>query len=151
VITKNMFCEITIDEFLSRENKNRDQLVDIDSYRSTSVGLAMRHLGLISDCFVLKYLQTRSGIFKIYSNPIQVGILTFDEMLSLLPDELEESHQEISNWNRNIIMKDCRECEYWRKNRCIDPIQWVDENLDKCCRHKLGAQPVMVIPVDNDD
>ena len=42
------------------------------------------------------------------------------------------------------MKKSCAGCKYFRKDktgsqRCADPITWVNDKGDRCCRHKGGA------------
>ncbi len=94
MITKKMFCEITIREFLDKLEKNPfDNWRDITegyAYQSTSVGLAMKYLGLIKSGQTLDYLASRAGIYKMYidKEKAETNILTFREILDMLPEEL---------------------------------------------------------------
>jgi len=75
-----------IDDYLSNDNEQQ-KVTESDAYCSTCVGIAMEHLGLLSDS-TKEYLSDRGGIFLTYvdKETKQINHLTMREMLSLLPD-----------------------------------------------------------------
>lgn len=91
-----MFCELVIKEYLGNLEKNPfNNWRDISegyAYQSTCVGLAMEHLGLKLSNQTLDYLISRAGIYEFYADEKEgkAHILTFREMLDMLPEELPE-------------------------------------------------------------
>lgn len=33
----------------------------------------------------------------------------------------------------------CKSCKYWAGDRCIDPLEFVNEEGELCCRYQDGA------------
>ena len=91
MISKKQYCELVIEDFCNSEEINREELTEVDIYKSSCLGVAMEYLGLIKDPSNLEYISTRAGIADTYVNADErvINMLTVRDMLSLLPDEVE--------------------------------------------------------------
>lgn len=82
MITKKQFCEHIIAEWCdSHGMQNPPEETYIT--QSSSLGVAMEHLGLIKDQAMLKYIQDRAGIYLLTKNG---GHLSTRELLEMLPE-----------------------------------------------------------------
>ena len=104
MMTKKMMCRKIIEEF--KESSTDRYLMDYKDeelipfiFSSTSLGISLEHLGVITKekyPIEFEYLSHRGGIFQTHYDKEsgEVYFLTFRELLSLLPDELTEKENE---------------------------------------------------------
>lgn len=87
MITKNELCWIIVNEHFGDLPINEGEI-----YHSSSLGVAMLHLGLIKDESNKTYAESLDGFFLSgesspkYHRPMSIGTLTLKDVLSLLPD-----------------------------------------------------------------
>jgi hypothetical protein len=95
LISKKQYCELIIEDFCRSEAINREELKEGDVFKSSCLGVAMEYLGLINDQEILEYVATRGGVLDTYVNAEEkvINVLSTRDMLSLLPDEVE------NQWN----------------------------------------------------
>lgn len=103
MMTKKMICRKVIEEF--KESSTDRYLMDYKDeelipfiFSSTSLGISLEHLGVITKekyPTEFEYLSHRGGIFQTYYDKEsgEVCFLTFRELLSLLPDELTDKKE----------------------------------------------------------
>ena len=103
MMTKKMLCRKVIEEF--KESSTDRYLMDYKDeelvpfiFSSTSLGISLEYLGVITKekyPTEFEYLSHRGGIFQTYYDreTNEVCFLTFRELLSLLPDELDEKNK----------------------------------------------------------
>ena len=104
MMTKKMLCRKVIEEF--KESSTDRYLMEYKDeelvpfiFSSTSLGISLEHLGVITKekyPTEFEYLSHRGGIFQTYYDKEsgEICFLTFRELLSLLPDELNEKENE---------------------------------------------------------
>lgn len=98
MITKDQFANYIIDNFCEEEKIKREDLNESHIYKSSSLAVAMEHLCLLKDKRSKDYASYRGGSFiELIENSGSEGcfsgiaILSTREMLSLLPETLEET------------------------------------------------------------
>jgi hypothetical protein len=81
---------MTIKDFKTKNNLS--EINDECVFQSSSLGVAMEYLGLIKDENIKSYIKSRSGLMLNYFDDKnkKVHILTFRELLNLLPERLDD-------------------------------------------------------------
>ena len=93
MITKAQFCKMTIEKFIEEDEDLRKKykwntLPEEEVYKSSSLGVAMEHLGLLSSPEIKDYVDARAGtIFTWWDKESnEVALLTTRELIDLLPE-----------------------------------------------------------------
>lgn len=88
MMTKNQFCKMLIRNF---EKTEGHKATESDIVCSSSLGVAMDHLGMIKNRDDSDYVSSRGGICYVYWDEEKQGtaILTTRELLDFLPDECD--------------------------------------------------------------
>jgi len=88
MLTKREACLAVIGEFCV-DNKigPEDLIADKHIFSSSKLAVAMEYLGLIEDRTLQEYAATRGGAVLYYFADEDVKILTFRELLDLLPED----------------------------------------------------------------
>ena len=94
MITKTQFCQHIVDKFCCDNRLKPEHLCEDFITQSSSLAVAMEHLGLIKTPELQQYASERAGIFIAFSSkPLTekgIDILTVREMIDLLPETLNE-------------------------------------------------------------
>jgi len=92
-ITKNSFCHEHIEtkhpEFSSMTREEIEKNANTWALESTCIGLALKHLGYITDKRILEYLNERGGVYLLDEDcPLNEvpEIVTFRDVLKNLSD-----------------------------------------------------------------
>lgn len=100
MFTKKMFCECTCERFATNNNihidgKDYSPLVP-HAMESTRLGISLQFLGYIKEGDELNdYFNSRGGVLVIHTDSKKgVNILSFRDILNLLPDTLPEENVE---------------------------------------------------------
>ena len=81
---------MTIKDFKTKNNLS--EINDECVFQSSSLGVAMEHLGLIKEEGIKNYITSRAGLMFTYFDDKnqKVCMLTFREILNLLPERLDD-------------------------------------------------------------
>ena len=117
MMTKEQYCQAIINASMKEYNVGSPTKLIPFIYSSTKLGIALQQLGYISDMrypVENSYISNRGGVVEIFVDDPYVGdesvhILTVRDLISLLPeklnDEKSETDQMFDNFKQNIPLK----------------------------------------------
>lgn len=83
MMTKTQYCEHVIAEFCYKEGISRAELTDAHVLSSSTLGVAMEHLGLLQDPEIKSYVSSRGGMHVL---GFEGGHLSTREFIDMLPE-----------------------------------------------------------------
>jgi len=84
--TKKQWCEGIVESYAKENGFEGKPVPEDEVYYSTTLGIAMEHLGLLTDPEIRKYIKSRVGTISIDESDGDVTVKTAREYLASLPD-----------------------------------------------------------------